>query len=100
MANDSGEFTPSSASGTDLNATTLTGSSSIPGSGNVLRMVNLGSSVVRVRITDGSSTAALGTDAALLVNVVEMFGCGDTPYVSAITASGTATVNISRGYGK
>lgn len=63
-----------------------------------IRIWNIGSVAARVRFTVGASTA-LTADMALPPGAVEVFTKGAADTLSAITASGTTTLEITVGGG-
>lgn len=94
-------FTAFAGQSTDLAVTVASANVSFSGRGDTLRIVNIGPANVRFRVTSTTGPIAVTTDTVLLVGVEYLFGCsGDgTVYLAAITASSTATINITRGFG-
>lgn len=92
-------FSPGAS--TDISVTGSSGSTSIGGSGSVLLITNLGSVTARISITEGAGATVASTNTLpIAAGVVQAFSCGTTPYVNAITASSTTTLNVTRGEGQ
>lgn len=99
----------SSQSGTILVAVTTVASASarLPASGNTIRLVNEGPNVAYVSIGTGTQTATLpGAVAAATCtpvlpssDITMSIPAGDTQNISAITRTGTASLNVQVGEG-
>jgi hypothetical protein len=83
-----------------ISVTTTSASATLnTGYGDVLRLYNAGSATIFIRVTTGAGTA-LTTDLAMPAGAIETFTIGGTDdTVSAITASGSATLYINQGEG-
>jgi len=90
-------FTPS-ATTQSIAATTTSASATVIANQPCVRVYNVGPSIAFVRFTAGASTA-LVTDMPVAAGAIELFTKGDADTVSAITASGTATIYLTVGEG-
>lgn len=92
-------FTP--AANATLSVTTTSSSATIgsAGNGGVFRLYNSGAVPVFVRVSTSAPTAVV-TDFAVPPTSLAVIGWPDTTtHIAAITASGTATLYVSRGEG-
>jgi hypothetical protein len=95
-------FAPDFGVGGNISATTTSSSITLSG-GNLaldtdIAIANLGTVAVNCRWGVGAQTA-LTTDVAIPAGQTLSFGRGAATVVACITASGTATVNVSAGVG-
>lgn len=92
-------FSPGTSA--DISVAGTSSSTAISGTGSVLRIANLGTVTARISITEGSGATVASTNTlAIPAGVIETYTCGNTPYVNAITASSTTTLNVTRGEGQ
>ena len=90
-------FTP--GANFSISVTTSSARVNVAGAGNTLRLANVASTECFVKLGDSTVTAAT-TDLSMPANSTLFLAVFDsTTYVAAITASGTATLRISRGDG-
>lgn len=96
-------FTPDWGVGGNISATTTSSSITLSG-GNLaldtdIVIANTGAVAVSCRWGVGAQTA-LTTDVTITAGQVRSFGRNAATVVACITASGTATVNVSAGVGR
>jgi len=90
-------FTP--ATNASLSVTTSTGRAAATGNGTTLRIANVAATECFIKLGDSTVTATT-SDFSMPANSVALLAAsGAITYVAAITASGTATLRISRGDG-
>jgi hypothetical protein len=91
-------FAPKQSSSNDVSATTTTASGTLDPTCPQVRVVNLGTVTVRCRWGKGAQTAVT-TDMAIAAGATESFTKQDADTIAFITASGSATVNVTSGHG-
>jgi ABC-type uncharacterized transport system YnjBCD substrate-binding protein len=94
---------PLNVASTNLSATTTSTnpSSRLPDGGSQLIVKNSGSVEVFVATGVGSATAVSASSMSVLPGTVEVFTIPENhTHVAAITAAGSTTVRVYRGYGE